>query len=379
MKKGIYIHIPFCRSKCRYCDFNSYSGKDELIDAYFDAIITELKGYSARFGDEIQTGTVFFGGGTPSYVDSAHIFDVLEIIYRDYCVTDNMEISLEANPGTVSKEKLTDYKLAGVNRLSFGVQAFQPHILEKLGRIHTKDDFIRSVDEACGMGFDNISADLMFGIAGQSIEDWKESVDGVVQMELPHISCYSLKVEEGTPLHEAVLIGEEAVCGDVLDREMYYYARSALAAAGLKHYEISNFAKPGYECLHNDIYWTQREYIGIGAGAHSYFNGCRFANVNDIEEYYRLINANDGTALSGGMDNMTENDEMLEYMMLGLRKTDGIKFADFRSKFHMDAETIYRDKIGSLQNRELIISDDAGIRLTDKGLDFANQVFMEFV
>lgn len=404
MKRGLYIHIPFCKSKCRYCDFNSYSNKNELQDVYFAAMKKELKSYFDRFG-VIKIDTVFIGGGTPSFVDSMKIFDILEIVFRDFDIdTSDVEITIESNPGTITREKLMDYKLAGVNRISFGVQALQQNILDKLGRIHTTEDFFNGVKLALENGFVNINADLIFGIAGQTLDDWKESVNKILELGVPHISCYSLKVEKGTPLQIAVAAGiEQGNCSDKLDREMYYYAKDTLKAAGYIHYEISNFAKPGYECKHNKIYWDQDEYIGIGAGAHSFYRGRRYSNVEDIEKYCRNIDANDAVVNQikvldeNGVNEldvstltysnnefseskaMTDEEKMLEYVMLGLRKTEGIRWANFQYRFSKNACELYADKISLLKTKGLIEVDDVGMRLTDKGLDLANQAFMEFV
>jgi oxygen-independent coproporphyrinogen III oxidase len=373
---GIYIHVPFCKSKCIYCDFNSYPGKENLIPEYFDAVKKELMYfYQTSGGREIDT--IFIGGGTPSYVDSSYIFELAEFMMNYLKVPSDAEFSIETNPGTLSRGKLLEYRLAGINRISLGLQAMQDNILKYLGRIHTAEEFFRSLELVKDAGFKNINVDLIFGIPGQTAKDWTETLQKIIEMGLQHISCYSLKIEEGTPLNKLIGEGISKPIDDEIDREMYYNAIETLSKHGYEHYEISNFALPGYECKHNKLYWTEKEYAGFGAGAHSFLNGCRSSNTNDIREYCRMVNeTGNATVESSHID---RDEEMSEYMLLGLRLIKGVSFSEFRSKYEKDIHEVFGDKINSLVSRGLVQINDDNIRLTSLGLDFANQVFMEFV
>lgn len=373
---GIYIHVPFCKTKCLYCDFNSYSGKEGLIPEYFEAVKKELVHFYHTAGGK-KIDTIFIGGGTPSYVDSSYIFDLAEFMMNYLQVPGDVEFSIEANPGTLTKGKLLEYRIAGVNRISLGVQALQDKILKYLGRIHTAEDFVKSINMIKNAGFQNISADLIFGIPAQTQKDWRESLKKIIDLDLQHLSCYSLKIEEGTPLSKLVSEGKSEVVDDAIDRDMYYKAIELLTSNGYKHYEISNFAKPGCESQHNMLYWTEKEYIGIGAGAHSFINNDRTSNADDILQYCNMISET-GSAIVDSV-HIDKDEEMSEYMFLGLRLIDGINFTEFKSKYDDDVMKLYGDKINVLITRGYLELTETNVRLTSTGLDYANQVFMEFV
>lgn len=373
---GIYIHIPFCRAKCFYCDFNSFACRDELVPAYFDALKKEialnaekLRGYTIK--------TVFIGGGTPSVVDSQYIYDVLNLLNENLNIDQKAEISIETNPGTLTCEKLEIFKNMGINRLSIGLQAWQDRILEMIGRIHTVKEFEENFKLARKVGFDNINVDLIFGVPGQSFEDWCETLKCVTALGPEHLSCYSLKIEEGTVFGNRLESGELVPLDDDIDREMYSYCKDYLYQKGYKHYEISNFAKSGYECRHNLVYWYIEEYIGFGAGAHSFFESTRFNNVCDIEGYIASIMNN--KVPSENAEVIDKKGSMTEFMILGLRLIDGVSIEDFRSRFDEEVYNVYGNEIDKLVERGLLVVKEDTMFLSPLGLDFANQVFMEFV
>ncbi len=292
---GIYIHVPFCKSKCFYCDFNSYSGKEKLAGPYFNTLFSEIKGRSRIIGDR-PVKTIFIGGGTPSFVEPHYISELLELCSKFFKIDAGAEISMESNPGTMDIEKLKLYRKAGINRLSIGLQAWQDRLLSLIGRIHTKQQYVENFEAAAEAGFDNINTDLIFGLPEQSFEDWQETLENVIRLGskkgLKHLSCYSLQIEEGTEFGRCFDEGLLKPVDDELDRRMYRYAVDFLNGNGFKQYEISNFSEPGFECRHNLIYWKAREYAGFGAGAHSYLNKMRFSDPVDIIEYINWVNKN---------------------------------------------------------------------------------------
>lgn len=375
-KIAVYIHIPFCKSKCAYCDFNSYQGKEYLQEAYFKALKREMTGFLCHAEKKIIT-SVFFGGGTPSYVDYVYITDVLEYLFSNFRIDENVEISIEANPKTVDLKKLLAYKSSGINRLSIGLQSFDDELLKKLGRVHNSEDFLKTLELSHKVGFDNINADLIFGLPMQTMKHWKHTVKNILRQEITHISCYSLKIEEGTPFFDMLQNKEIILPDDELEREMYYLSKKEFEIAGFKHYEISNFAKDGYECKHNIVYWKCRPYIGFGAGAHSYFDGERFNNVHNIEQYIEGITKN-GTAKEN-VQKISQDEAQKEFMMLGFRLVDGISCSEFDRRFHKNIFIQYEKEITELIDKGLINIEGDFIRLSQKGLDFANEVFMEFV
>lgn len=373
---GLYIHIPFCKSKCNYCDFNSFSGKEDYFDRYFHVLQQEIRHYSGALKDH-TIDTVFIGGGTPSLVDSKYIYELLKNCRQYFNIYNKAEISMESNPGTLSYEKLLSYRINGVNRLSMGLQAWQDRLLVSLGRIHTSEDFTVNYEAAIKAGFRNINVDLIFGLPGQTMNDWAVTVHKVLKLGLQHISCYSLKIEEGTVFGNLLEEGRLEPVDEELDRRMYRFAIDEMTKHGYMHYEISNFALPGFECRHNVRYWKAEEYLGIGAGAHSYLNGNRFNNVNGVEEYINVKSLDMGA--SENIQAITESESMAEYMILGLRLTNGIVVQEFESRYGVGIYSIYGRQIEKLLKKQLIEQEDGRLRLTAYGLDVANEVFMEFI
>ena len=384
---GLYIHIPFCKQKCQYCDFNSYAGKENLIETYMKWVEFELKGvgegnrvdYENNLDDLIVVKSIYIGGGTPSFIDSKYIEKIMEIVKECYTIDSNAEITIEVNPGTVSQKKLETYLNSGINRISIGLQSTHNEILSKLGRVHSYEEFLYTYNLARKVGFKNINVDLMLGLPNQSLNDLQESITEVVNLEPEHISVYSLIIENGTPFCEKLEKQEIALPSDELERAMYWETKRKLEKAGYTHYEISNFAKPGFESKHNLSCWNQEEYIGIGVSAHSYTNNVRYSNIDSIEDYIR--NYENGNEIDNFVFHEKQNKEskMKEFMMLGLRKIQGIHIQDFKNKFGENPIYLYKKELEKLVNEELLEIDGDVIKLTNKGIDLANLVWEEFV
>ena len=384
---GIYVHIPFCKQKCYYCDFISYSDKSELIEDYLKWLNVEIeevgKGIKLDFenglNDNVKVKTIYIGGGTPSYIDSKFIVSIINKIKENYILDEEAEITIEVNPGTINKEKLLDYKNIGINRLSIGLQETNNCHLKTIGRIHTYEEFIETYNVAKGVGFENINADLIIGLPNQTIEDIENSIEKLLNLDLKHISVYSLILEENTKLETLVNSGKLKLPEDDLERKMYWLVKNKLEEAGFVHYEISNFAKKGYESKHNLDCWNQKEYMGFGVGSHSYTDDARFSNIDNIEQY--INNFKNGQDIDNLIFHEKQNKEskMKEYMILGLRKIEGVKVSEFKNKFLENPIFWYKDEINKLVNKELIEIDGDNIKLTDKGIDFANLVWEEFV
>ena len=379
---GIYIHIPFCAKKCYYCDFVSYPNMKEKQKEYVEALKKEIKSYDLQ---NYNITTIYIGGGTPSYIESKYIVEVLEYIKSKLNANEtkfeNMEITIEVNPGTVTKEKLLDYKKVGINRLSIGLQSTNDRLLKQIGRIHKYQDFLQTYNLARNVGFTNINIDLMLGLPNQSIKDLKESIEKVISLQPEHISIYSLIVEEGTKLHKQIETGELQLPEEELERKMYWYTKSKLELAGYKHYEISNYAKPKRESKHNSNCWEQKQYIGIGASAHSYLDNIRYCNVSNLKEYISNMENVEADFEEKYIVNERQNleDRKNEFMLLGLRKIDGVSIAMFKEKYVENTNFRYRDSLEKLVNEGLVLIDGDMIKLTNKGLDLANIVWEEFI
>ena len=384
---GIYVHIPFCKKKCEYCDFKSYAGKEDLIERYIQCLIHEIREVGEGNKLDYENGidnlaivkTIYIGGGTPSIIPSKYISSVLDVIKRSFTLHENVEITIEINPGTINQEKLEVYKRSGINRLSIGLQETHDNLLKEIGRIHLYKDFINTYNMARNLGFDNINVDLMQGLPHQSINDLEESLDRIIELKPEHISVYSLIIEEGTPFYKKLMNNEIILPNDDVEREMYWLTKRKLESAGYVHYEISNFAKKGYESKHNLSCWNQEEYIGFGAAAHSYTNNIRYSNIDSIEEYISNIESNNEADNFVFHEKQNKIGQMKEFMMLGLRKIKGIAINEFKNKFGENPIFIYRVELEKLVNEELVEIDGDYIKLTDKGLDLANLVWEEFV
>lgn len=371
---GVYVHIPFCKKKCDYCDFISYCNKDNLIGDYVQAVKAEIQ--SQNIKPEITT--IYIGGGTPSYIDSKYIIEILEKI-KEKNVSSNAEITIEVNPGTVTKEKLEDYIKSGINRISIGLQTTNDELLKQIGRIHNFTQFLETYKLAKKVGFKNINVDLMLGLPNQRIKDLKESLEQIIKLKPKHISVYSLIVEDGTPIANKIEKGEMQLPDEELERNMYWFVKNTLELNGFIHYEISNFAKKGYESKHNLNCWNQKEYIGIGASAHSYRDITRYSNTENIEEYIENVNNGNFNRNKIIHEIQKEDDAKKEFMLLGLRKIKGVDINQFKNKFGDNPIYLFRNELKKLTDERLLIIDNNNIRLTNKGLDLANLVWEEFI
>lgn len=384
---GIYVHIPFCKQKCKYCDFKSYTGKEALVQEYIKWVKYELKevgdgnklDYEGGLDDLVVVDTIYIGGGTPSFIDSKYIVEIIDTIRKHYTIVNNPEITIEINPGTITEKKLNDYFNCGINRISIGLQSNHEKLLKELGRIHSYKEFEDAYLTARKVGFKNINVDLMIGLPNQTLDDVNETIDEIEKYNPEHISVYSLIVEDETPLCKEIEKGILTLPSDEDERKMYWTVKNRLQEDGYIHYEISNFAKPGFESKHNMNCWKQQEYIGIGVAAHSYTNGVRFSNVDQIEEYIKNFEIEKEEDNLIFHEKQNKNSMMKEYMMLGLRKIEGVQIQAFKSKFGENPIFLYRKELEKLANEELIEVDGDYIKLTNKGIDLANLVWEEFV
>lgn len=377
---GIYIHIPFCKQKCYYCDFVSYSNKCSEVKEYIESLKKEIEEFDFS---NYKVTSIYIGGGTPSYIDSIYIVEILselkEKLKCNLIEFKDIEITIEVNPGTVDTKKLNDYKKSGINRLSIGLQSTKNDILKKIGRIHTYQEFLEIYKLARETGFKNINIDLMIGVPGQKIGDLKNTLQDIIKLEPEHISVYSLIIEENTPIEKMLENGEIKLPDEDLERNMYWYVKNTLELNGYNHYEISNFAKLGKESRHNLNCWNQEEYIGFGVAAHSYLNDIRFSNTINVEEYIQHIENNRKEENIQIEESQSLEDKKNEFMMLGFRKIQGVDIARFKEKFIDNPIFLYREKLNKLVEEGLIEVDLNHIKLTNKGIDLANLVFEEFV
>ena len=371
-KISLYIHIPFCIRKCLYCDFPSFSGMESVFDDYVRMLCREIdETYSDYRGMEVKS--IFVGGGTPSVLPPALLGRISDKIFSRFDVDSKAEITIETNPGTLDAKKLGEMKSMYFNRLSMGLQAWQDRLLKKLGRIHTADEFETNFLQARDAGFKNINVDLMFALPAQSLDDWQETLEKVMKLRPEHISAYSLIIEEGTPFFDMFGRGELKETDEDTDRKMYYLAKEMLSDKGYKQYEISNFAKEGFECYHNKVYWRTEEYQGFGLGAHSYAGGVRFHNTYDMKEYLR----GEGLRLDKEFLSLQEKQE--EFMFMGLRMNEGVSETEFLRRFGESMDSVYGDEIKELISEELLVKKDGRLSLTDRGVDISNSVFEKFI
>lgn len=372
---GIYVHIPFCKSKCKYCDFISFACNNQKIEEYFEVLIKEIESKKDCTNKGITT--IYIGGGTPSVPNSKYIVKVINTIKNTFKISEECEITIEVNPGTITKEKLLDYKNAGINRISIGLQSASDRILKLLGRIHNYEQFINTYNLAKEVGYNNINIDLMLGIPTQTESELIDSLENVIKLNPNHISIYSLIVEENTEMQRLIDNKELELPYEDTERKMYWKTKQILEKNGFKQYEISNFAKKGYESKHNLDCWNQEEYAGMGIAAHSYINRKRFSNLDNIDEYIKNKNNLNENIVVNEIQN--KENQAKEYMMIGFRKIDGISISEFERKFRINPLFYFRFEIDNLVEKGLIEVDLDRIKLTKKGLDFANIVFEEFV
>ena len=393
---GLYIHIPFCKKKCNYCDFVSFANSEEKIEEYINCLICEIKEvaenvkfqFQQKKGDLVNVRSIYIGGGTPSYIDSKYIKQILNTIRNSYDfvmagLIDKQEqfpeITIEINPGTVTEEKLKDYKYSGVNRISIGMQATQNRLLTQLGRIHSYQEFETTYLLARKIGFNNINIDFMIGLPNQTIENIKESLQKIKKLNPEHVSVYSLIVEENTILSKQIEEGTLELPEENKEREMYWTVKNFLEENGYNHYEISNFAKPNRESRHNMDCWNQKEYFGFGVAAHSYVDNVRFSNITDLNSYIENYKHNEPEKNFVFHEKENYLDTMKEYLLLGFRKIKGVSKKDFENKFQLPIESIFKLELEELKEKGLILENEDTYYLSDKGIDFANLVFEKFV
>lgn len=377
---GIYIHIPFCKKKCDYCDFVSYTQNEEIQNKYVDCLLKTIEQVTSKLKlDDYIVNTIYFGGGTPSYINSKNIIEIMKKIQSKFQIAENPEITIEINPGTISEDKLLDYKNCSINRISIGCQAIQENLLKMLGRIHNYEEFLNTYKLVQKTGFENINVDLMLGLPNQTLEDIENSVKEILKLNPNHLSVYSLIIEEGTEIEKRVSKGELILPEEDIERKMYKKVKEILESRNYIHYEISNFAKKGFESKHNMACWNQEEYLGFGLASHSYFNNKRFSNIEKIDEFISNIENEkyDKNIIIHEMQ--SEEEKKKEYMLLGLRKLAGVSISEFEQKFRINPLFYFRFEISKLEEQGFIEVDLDNIKLTNKGLDFANLVWEEFV
>ncbi len=398
----LYIHIPFCIKKCHYCDFLSAPAGEVMRKRYFDALQREIRSYGGSM-DGYQVGTIFIGGGTPSCVDAAYLRKTLDTVREVFTLAELPEITLEVNPGTVDRDKLRAYLEAGINRISFGLQSTLDHELKLLGRVHDYRQFVENYNLARGLGFPNINVDLMSALPGQTLKDWEETLKRVAELNPEHISAYSLIIEEGTPFYERYGEGRPdsgQLPDEETDRLMYARTGEILREYGYHRYEISNYAKEGYECRHNLGYWTGIPYLGLGLGASSYLMRHRFRNTDSLEEYLKACtevcinyeNAPYGSeeeAPSGLLQGipgirrelrlLSSKDQMEEFMFLGLRLIRGIEKEEFHRRFGQCIEEVFGRPIAGLKAKGLLTESGTSLCLTGYGIDVSNRALADFL
>ncbi|MEY8390146.1 radical SAM family heme chaperone HemW [Lachnospiraceae bacterium 45-W7] len=400
----LYVHIPFCVRKCDYCDFLSMPAAENVRRHYVDKLIAEIRQNASACYD-YQISSIFFGGGTPSMLSGVQIAEIMRELRQNFKVRQTAEITLECNPGTLTGQKLALYKTAGINRLSLGLQSADNRELQRIGRIHTFEEFLESFDLARKAGFSNINVDVMSALPGQSTKDWLYTLKKVTELRPEHISAYSLMIEEGTPFYERFAEDEllrqrgEAprdLPSEEVERRMYELTREFLTEQGYVRYEISNYAKPGRECRHNIGYWQLIPYLGLGLGSSSYLEQARFSNTrslqeylegkwNDVSEILKVVKGRKETSASVGKREEPDiflpdkRRQMEEYMFLGLRMTVGIARKTFQKLFGVEPEGVYGEKLHKLQQQGLLKQSEGRIFLTEEGISVSNYVLCEFL
>ncbi len=378
-KLGLYLHIPFCVRKCGYCDFLSFPCSDsKILSEYAVALMQEIKIKSTSWRYR-EVDSVYIGGGTPSLITEWDMGRILDCLRDNFNITDDAEITIEANPATLSDDKLDRYLLKGINRISIGVQSFENGILEILGRIHNKNDAFYSFQRAKKAGFENINLDIMFGIPGQTMKIWKDTVRQCIFLRPSHISLYSLQIEEGTEFYKMIYEdGKMEPTPEITDREMYHTALKMMRTAGYDHYEISNAALPGYRSRHNMKYWSYDEYIGMGLGASSFIDGSRFRNCSNMHDYITAIKEKIPPIDAGSVENYGPKEEMGIYVFTGLRKSEGISLEEFRNVFKHEFFDVFDRSILD-RYKGMLIFDGERLYLSERGMDISNVIMSEFV
>jgi oxygen-independent coproporphyrinogen-3 oxidase len=378
---ALYLHIPFCHTRCYYCDFNTYAGILPMREPYVRALLTEIElaGEMARLpdGSPRRSRTIFFGGGTPSLLSVEQISRLLDACRSAFAVDEDAEITLEANPGTLTQEQLEGLRRAGINRLSMGAQSYDAHLLKTLGRIHTPEEITQAVHYARAAGFTSINLDFMFGLPGQTMQHWRDTLEQALELHPEHFSLYSLIVEEGTPFYKwveekRIVPGDEDLCAD-----MYEYADEHLRVAGYQNYEISNWALPGHQSKHNLTYWQNLPYIGMGAGAYSFFDGKRFSNEREPREYIKQLKARTLPIVES--ETVSLEQAMAETSFLALRTAQGLHLPTFEQRFSLPFARFVGDRLQLVEEAGLLEHENGWLRLSKKGRLLGNEVFLRLL
>lgn len=377
MVKGLYIHIPFCHQICHYCDFNKVFFKDQPVDAYIDSLGKELALWKAEGALDKPLETIFLGGGTPTSLTPEQLKKLLGYIHQYVPMAADLEWTSEANPDELTREKMQVLFDGGVNRLSMGVQSFDADLLKRLGRTHSNNDVAGAVKAAREVGFTNISFDLMYGLPGQTMEEWEDTLKQAFEFDLPHFSAYSLIIEPKTVFYNLMTKGKLNTVTEDLEADMYDKLMNEMEARGLKQYEISNFGRPGHESRHNLLYWDNAEYIGVGAGAHGYVHGIRYSNAGPLKKYMGPLDEGVRPLLS--THEVPVHEQMEEEMFLGLRKTAGVSVSGFTEKFGKSLEQIYGEILKNEIGKGNLALEDGAVKLTRKGRFVGNEVFEQFL
>lgn len=372
---AIYIHIPFCESRCYYCDFCSSIINEDLVKTYINYLKKEILLYENILKTR-EIDTIFIGGGTPSSICEKYISEIVESLFK-YSISKNLEFSIESNPNSLSLQKLNTYKSLGINRISMGAQSFDDEILKRIGRIHKREDIFKAVHNIREAGFKNYNLDLMSSLPTQSLNHIKDSIKTIKLLEPTHISYYSLIIEEGTIMSTLYENREDLFPDDDLDRDMYHYLCDEIKVLNYSQYEISNFAKDGFKCRHNLKYWKLEDYIGLGLSASGNLNNIRYTNTYDFKTYFKLIDENKKPIEFS--ENLSKKDRINEYAIMGLRLNNGINIMEFKNRFNEDFCKIYKDEIKKNVDLKLLNIEDKNIFLTAKGRDLANTVELDFM
>jgi len=376
---SLYVHIPFCNSKCNYCAFISMVATDDDKTRYFKALLEEIKLQSKKYRKDYTVSSIYIGGGTPSCLDYYYIRDLLSLIYKNFAVKNTAEITIELNPNSADKTKIREYILSGVNRFSIGLQSTNPKILKAMGRTHTVNDFVNTVNAIREYGIKNISADIIIGYPNQKMADIKDTITFLTKLEIPHISSYMLQVEDGTPLKLMVDNGALESADDDTVISMYNYVHETLAKAGYSRYEFSNFAKPTFESYHNSTYWQRKDYLGVGLAAHSYMNGVRFSNTENIIKYVSTIESKQEVPVESSRE-LSVDEQKEEFIMLSLRTKDGIDLSKYKEVFGENLVHAKKDKIAKLIiDGFLILTENNHLICTNKGFLVLNKIILEIV
>ena len=369
---SLYIHIPFCKQKCFYCDFPSYASIDYLKSDYVEALCKEIEEKAIKY----KIKSIFIGGGTPSYLETEEIIKILNSINK-LDLSEDIEFTMECNPGALKEEKLRAMLNGGVNRISMGLQAVQNSLLKDIGRIHSFKQFEENFNLARQIGFKNINVDLMFGLPNQKVEEWKESLETIARMNPEHISAYSLIIEEGTAFYKLWERNKLILPSEEEEREMYVITKNILKNYGYHQYEISNYSKVGSECYHNKVYWKSDEYLGLGSASTSFIDCKRIKNIENVKDYIDKINS--GEDVIDDIYVNTLEDNMEEFVFMGLRMIEGINVNEFNKRFGVTIEGIYKEVIDKNINKKLLVLENDRLRLTEKGIELSNSVMSDFI